>query len=203
MCQCLESFIAPQMGITLSMVWSTGYFSKNRFRLHFRSYYKYSGGLFLSEVNNRDNNSAIKANNDMYCLQKWIENFQLMITVHTIQVSNILPFFVNLGVQIQGGCIYQSHIHGSMAVIYTHKWICFIDKKDSLSLEIIVQDKGNSTNRLLLGESDGQRLSVSETDLRRPVWNNSLEENKSLADPRGAAPKGSNSFVSTYKIFEI
>ena len=33
--------------------------------------------LFLSEVNNRETIAAIEANNDTYCLEKWIEKFPL------------------------------------------------------------------------------------------------------------------------------
>ena len=33
--------------------------------------------LFLSKINNRETITAIEANNDTYCLQKWIEKFPL------------------------------------------------------------------------------------------------------------------------------
>ena len=33
--------------------------------------------LFLWQVNNRETMAAIEANNDMYCVQKWIEKFPL------------------------------------------------------------------------------------------------------------------------------
>ena len=110
----------------------------------------------------------------MYCLQKRIENFQLMITVYTIQVSNILPFFCQFGCTDSGGGVYikatstvvwQSitHISGSVSLTKRTRYLWRLLCKIRGTVPIVffwmkVTDRGCLSLRQISGD-------LSETTL--------------------------------------